>query len=91
MSKILPAPWRSYLAFMASFIVTSAVWWGVFAVIGVSALSLITGVRGGRIQYGAERQAAHHDRRSDYLSRSLYRPYETIILAEPTAAIDAEP
>ena len=53
-------------------ILTTAIWWGGLAVVAVSALTLITGVRGGRKQYRAEREVAQHDRRTGYLARLLF-------------------
>jgi ATP-binding cassette, subfamily B, bacterial len=52
-------------------ILTTAIWWGGLAVVAVSALTLITGVRGGKKQYRAERKVAQHDRRTGYLARIL--------------------
>jgi ATP-binding cassette, subfamily B, bacterial len=52
-------------------ILTTAVWWGGLTVVAVSALTLITGVRGGKRQYQSERQIAKHDRRTSYLARIL--------------------
>lgn len=52
-------------------ILTTAIWWGGLAVVAVSALTLITGVRGGKKQYRAEREVAQHDRRTGYLARLL--------------------
>ena len=52
-------------------ILTSAVWWGGIAVIAISALTLIFGIRGGKAQYQAEREASRHDRQSSYFSGVL--------------------
>lgn len=69
-----------HLVDMASFLIkiggllvilTTAVWWGGPAVLAVSALSLVTGVRGGAAQYRAEQEVARSERRSAYLAGLL--------------------
>ena len=52
-------------------ILASAVWWAPLPVVGVSALALILGIRGGARLYDAEREVARLDRRCDYLSEVL--------------------
>ena len=52
-------------------ILTTAIWWGGPAILAVSALTLITGIRGGRLHYQAERQVSGYDRRTDYFSKLL--------------------
>ena len=52
-------------------LLASAVWWAPLVVLGVGGFALVTGVRGGKALYQAERQVAEHDRRLDYLSGVL--------------------
>jgi ATP-binding cassette subfamily B protein len=52
-------------------LLTSAVWWAPLMIFIVGGFALVTGVRGGKTLYKAERQAAEHDRRMDYLSGVL--------------------
>ncbi len=52
-------------------ILTSAVWWAGLALLAVSGLTLGAGIRGGKVQYEAEREAAKYERRTDYLSGVL--------------------
>ena len=52
-------------------ILTAAVWWGALAVVAISALTLITGIRGGKIHYQAEREVSRYDRRSTYVADVL--------------------
>ena len=48
-------------------ILASTVWWLPLAVIAVAGAALFLGVRGGKALYSAEREAAEHDRRLNYL------------------------
>jgi len=52
-------------------ILASAVWWMPLVVTAAAGLALAAGVRGGKALYKAEREAAVHDRRLDYLSTVL--------------------
>ena len=52
-------------------ILTSIVWWAGAAVVAISALTLTTGIRGGKRQYDAERRVAQFDKRVDYFSTVL--------------------
>ncbi len=52
-------------------ILALAVWWAPLVVIAVVGLVLLTGVRGGKALYQAERQAAEYDRRLEYLGEVL--------------------
>jgi ATP-binding cassette subfamily B protein len=52
-------------------ILSSIVWWGGPILLLVSSMTLATGIRGGKRQYEAEREASGHERRSDYLSSLL--------------------
>ncbi|MFP4384229.1 MAG: ABC transporter ATP-binding protein [Spirochaetia bacterium] len=49
-------------------ILSRALWWGGPLMIAVSSLTLISGIRGGKAQYEAERAVAALDRQSTYLS-----------------------
>lgn len=49
-------------------ILSRAVWWGGPLMIAVSSLTLLSGIRGGKAQYKAERAAAALDRQTAYLS-----------------------
>jgi ATP-binding cassette, subfamily B, bacterial len=69
-----------HLVDMASFIIkvggllvilASAVWWAPLVVIAVAGFALITGVRGGKTLYRAEREVAEHDRRLAYLGEVI--------------------
>ena len=69
-----------HLIDMASFIIkvvglliilASAVWWAPLVVIAVAALALVTGVRGGKVIYQAEKEVAEHDRRVKYLGEVI--------------------
>lgn len=59
-------------------ILASAVWWAPLVVIAIAGFALVTGVRGGKALYHAEREVAMHDRHLDYLS--------TVILGREAAA-----
>lgn len=59
-------------------ILASAVWWAPLVVIAIAGFALVTGVRGGKALYQAERTVAVHDRHLDYLS--------TVILGREAAA-----
>ncbi|TVQ20583.1 MAG: ABC transporter ATP-binding protein [Spirochaetaceae bacterium] len=52
-------------------ILTSIVWWAGAGVIAISALTLATGIRGGKRQYDAERRVAQFDKRVDYFGAVL--------------------
>lgn len=52
-------------------ILASIVWWGCPVLLLVSSLALVTGVRGGKRHYDAEREATGHERRAEYLSGLL--------------------
>ena len=52
-------------------ILTSIVWWAGAAVVAISALTLTTGIRGGKRQYDSERRVAQFDKRVDYFSTVL--------------------
>lgn len=48
-------------------ILATAVWWAPLLIIVVAGFALITGIRGGKRLYAAERVVAAHDRQLDYL------------------------
>lgn len=52
-------------------ILASAIWWAPFVVMAVAGFALVTGVRGGKVLYQAEREVAEHDRRLGYLSEVM--------------------
>ncbi len=52
-------------------LLASAVWWAPLLVFAVAGFALVTGVRGGKALYQAERQVAEHDRRLGYLSEVM--------------------
>jgi ATP-binding cassette subfamily B protein len=52
-------------------ILASAVWWAPLVVMAVAGFALVTGVRGGKTLYRAEREVAGHDRRLAYLNEVI--------------------